>query len=81
MQFQSDILNTTIMLPACLETTALGAAYLAGLASGFYKNLEEIKAIHSYQAIFNPKMDEETVNKKYRGWLKAVEATRVFKNE
>ena len=53
---------------------------LAGLASGFYKNLEEIKAIHSYQAIFNPNMDEETVNKKYRGWLKAVEATRVFKN-
>ena len=80
MQFQSDILNTTIMLPSCLETTALGGAYLAGLSSGFYKSIEEIKSIHSYQAIFNPIMSEEEVNDKYSGWLKAVEATRAFKN-
>ncbi len=79
MQFQSDILHTDIMLPACLETTALGVAYLAGLASGFYKSIEEIKAIHSYQAIFHPVMLEEDVSQKYDGWLKAVEATRKFK--
>ena len=80
MQFQSDILGTKIMLPSCLETTALGVAYLSGLCSGYYKNLEEIKSIHSYQAIFDPNMSQELVDKKYSGWLKAVEATRVFKN-
>lgn len=79
MQFQSDILNTDIMLPTCLETTALGVAYLAGLASGFYKDLAEIKSIHSYQAIFKPQMSQEKINEKYSGWLKAVQATRMFK--
>ena len=79
MQFQSDILHTEIMLPACLETTALGVAYLAGLASGFYKSIDEIKSIHAYQAIFSPQMDEEEINLKYQGWLKAVQATRKFK--
>lgn len=79
MQFQSDILNTDIMLPKCLETTALGAAYLAGLSSGFYKDIQEIKSIHSYQAIFHPQMNDEEVKNKYDGWKKAVEATRHFK--
>ena len=45
MQFQSDILHTEIKLPTCLETTALGAAYLAGLASKFYKDIDEIKSM------------------------------------
>jgi len=79
MQFQSDILHTEIKLPMCLETTALGVAYLAGLASGFYKDLEEIKSIHSYQAIYKPEMDDQTVKEKYNGWLKAIEATRAFR--
>ena len=79
MQFQADILNTDIMLPTCLETTALGVAYLSGLASGYYKDLEEIKSIHSYQAIFNPKMSAHEVKEKYDGWKKAIEATRKFK--
>lgn len=79
MQFQSDILNTQIMLPKCLETTALGVAYLAGLASGFYKDLDEIKSIHSYQAIFKPEMEEKVAQKKYAGWQKAIKATREFK--
>ncbi len=79
MQFQSDILHVDIMLPACLETTALGVAYLAGLASGFYKDLAEIKSIHSYQAIFHPAMDEKVVKEKYDGWKKAIAATRQFK--
>ena len=67
------------MLPQCLETTALGVAYLAGLASGFYKNINEIKAVHSYQAEYNPSMSEEEVNKLYDGWKKAVKATLEFK--
>ena len=79
MQFQSDILHTEIKLPMCLETTALGAAYLAGLASGFYKDIDEIKSIHSYQAIYKPMMDKEMVEEKYSGWKRAIEATRTFK--
>ena len=79
MQFQSDILHTEIKLPMCLETTALGVAYLAGLASGFYKDIEEIRSIHSYQAIYKPEMDKKTVEEKYSGWKLAVEATRQFK--
>ena len=79
MQFQSDILNTEIILPKCLETTALGAAYLAGLNSGFYKNLDEIKKIHSFQAIYKPRMCQSEIDNKYRGWKKAVEATKIFK--
>ncbi len=79
MQFQADILNTQIMLPKCLETTALGACYLAGLSSGFYKDINEIKSIHSYQAIYEPMMSKEDINLRYKGWLKAVKSTRTFK--
>ena len=79
MQFQSDILRCDIKLPCCLETTALGVAYLAGLNSGFYSSLDEIKSIHSYQAIYKPELPIEEVDKLYHGWKKAVEATRMFK--
>ena len=79
LQFQSDILRCDINLPVCLQTTALGVAYLAGLASGFYKDLNEIKKIHTYQAIYKPKMKKSEVEELYRGWKKAVKATRMFK--
>ena len=79
MQFQSDILRCEIKLPVCLQTTALGAAYLAGLNSGYYSSIDEIKSIHSYQAIYNPKMPLDESEQIYKGWKKAVEATRVFK--
>ena len=79
MQFQSDILKTEIKLPTCLETTALGAAYLAGLYSGFYKDMDEIKRIHSYQAIFKPTMSNKEIEERYKGWKVAVKATRMFK--
>lgn len=79
MQFQSDILQCEIKLPLCLETTALGAAYLAGLNSKFFSSIEEIKKIHSYQATYNPVMDKQDADKLYEGWQKAVEATRMFK--
>ena len=67
------------MLPQCLETTALGVAYLAGLASGFYKDMSEIKAVHSFQKEYNPSMSEEEVKRLYDGWKKAVQATLQFK--
>ena len=79
MQFQSDILHTVIKLPKCLETTALGAAYMAGLESGYYANLESIKKIHEYQAIYNPKMPKKEITRLYKGWKTAIKATRMFK--
>lgn len=79
MQFQSDILGTSIKLPKCLQTTALGVAYFAGLSSGYYKNLQEIIEIHSYQAIFEPQMSKDEIKRRYDGWKKAIKATRVFK--
>ena len=79
LQFQSDILRTDINLPTCLQTTALGVAYLAGLSSGFYKDLNEIKKIHTYQAIYKPVMKKAEVEERYKGWKKAVKATRAFK--
>lgn len=79
MQFQSNILNTKIIRPKCLETTALGAAYLAGLAVGVWKDKEEIKKMRSIEKIFTSKMTEEVREDLYRGWKIAVEATRKFK--
>ena len=79
MQFQSDILNTSIVCPQVRETTALGAAYLAGLAVGFWKHQEEIAKMHSIMKTYQPAMKEDLRKKYYQGWLKAVEATRVFK--
>ena len=79
MQFQSDILQIDINLPKCLETTALGVAYLAGLCTGFYSSLDDIKKIHSYQTTYSPKMKEDEVEEKYKGWKKAVNSTRTFK--
>jgi len=79
MQFQSDILETEIILPKCLQTTALGASYLAGLASGYFKNLDHIKKIHECQKIFKPMMSKDEIKKRYSGWKKAVEVTRMYK--
>ena len=79
MQFQADILNCRIFRPNCLETTALGAAYLAGLTVGVYSSKEELVKYHTIEQIFVANMSEEKRNKLYSGWKKAVEATRVFK--
>jgi glycerol kinase len=79
MQFQADILDCKIVRPECLESTALGAAYLAGLATKLWKNKQELKKLHGVDQIFMSNMDNDTRKKLYRGWKKAVEATRVFK--
>ena len=79
MQFQSDILRTEISLPKCLQTTALGAAYLAGLSSGFFANLDHIKSIHGCQKRYLPIMSKEEADRRYEGWKKAVEVTRMYK--
>ncbi len=72
MQFQADILNTTVIRPKVIETTALGAAYLAGLAVGYWKDLEEIKQQWLMDQRFEPSADEKTVEKLKEGWRDAV---------
>lgn len=79
MQTQSDILQTDILLPRCLETTALGVAYLAGLAVKFWEDVKSIQNIHKYQKSYYPLADEDEVEEKYRYWKIAVNATRSFK--
>ncbi len=81
MQFQADILNTQVIRPKNTETTALGAAYLAGLATGFWKNKEEILKIHKTDTIFIAAMPEEKRNKLYQGWIRAVERSKKWAEE
>lgn len=73
MQFQADMLNTQVHRPKTLETTALGAAYLAGLAVGYWKDLEEISEEFAIDKEFLPEMSEEKRTKNYKYWKKAVE--------
>lgn len=75
MQFQSDILNVPVDRPKVIETTALGAAYLAGLAVKFWNSKEELKKNWQLDTRFEAGMDEETRNELYVGWLKAVRRT------
>lgn len=79
MQFQADILNTHIQRAAIAETTALGAAYLAGLAVGFWDSMDEIKNMHQIGSTFDPQMDEDARHQCYQGWQAAVKATQLFK--
>ena len=79
MQFQADILNTIVERPIVSETTALGAAYLAGLAVGFWKDKEEISKQWLINRSFTPNLSEEKVISLYKGWQLAIEATQVFK--
>jgi glycerol kinase len=79
MQFQADILQCEVHLPKCLETTALGAAYFAGLGCGFWKCKSDIYANHLVQKQYIPSMPKEEVDELYEGWLEAVKATKAFK--
>ncbi|MFS8579308.1 MAG: glycerol kinase GlpK [Novibacillus thermophilus] len=79
MQFQADILGSSVERPKVLETTALGAAYLAGLAVEFWKDKEEIKSNRAVEKRFVPEMDQGTRDKLYTGWKKAVQAAMHFK--
>ena len=79
MQFQSDILGVHVDRPVVSETTALGAAYLAGLAVGYWESKEEIAKQWQIDQKFTNQMDDEQRNQLYKGWQKAVEATRQFK--
>lgn len=72
MQFQSDILGTPVERPEVRESTALGAAYLAGLAVGFWSNLDELQSKATIERVFKPGIETTERNFKYEGWKKAV---------
>ncbi|MBB3227753.1 glycerol kinase [Luteibacter sp. Sphag1AF] len=78
-QFQSDILNIDVLRPKVQETTALGAAYLAGLATGFWSSREDIAKQWAVDHRFKPAMGEEERERLYKGWKMAVEATMGFR--
>lgn len=76
MQFQSDILGVKVVRPACVETTALGAAYLAGLKAGVFKDLDSVT--YQVDKIFEPQMDDKTRKEKHDMWIKAVKCVQSF---
>ncbi|MEG2353645.1 MAG: glycerol kinase GlpK [Clostridium sp.] len=81
MQFQSDILNVPVKRPAVIETTALGAAFLAGLAVGFWKDKEEICNVYSLDREFKSKMESNERERLYKGWKKAVNRCKKWEDE
>ena len=72
MQSQADIINAPVNRPKCVETTAMGAAYLAGLAVGYWKDQDEIRKNWAIDRTFTPAITEEERAKKLKGWNKAV---------
>ena len=70
MQTQADFIQAPVKRPSCVETTALGAAYLAGLAVGYWKDKEEVKENQEVDRIFTPELDEKTRKTMVRGWEK-----------
>ena len=76
MQIQANLIHTMVNRPKTVETTALGAAYLAGLAVGMWKNLDEIESNREVEKVFIPKMEKEDRDKLYNGWLRAVERSK-----
>jgi glycerol kinase len=81
MQFQADILGVPVVTQETTETTALGAAYLAGLAVGFWKDRQEIAANYKVKKRFVPRMHSKQRESLYRRWKKAVERSRGWEEE
>lgn len=81
MQFQSDIMKVSVERPVLFESTALGAAYMAGLAVGFWKDKEEIRKNRKISKVFKPIMGDEERDKKYKRWKKAVEYAKDWAKE
>lgn len=81
-QFQADILGIDVIRPKVIETTSLGAAYLAGLAVGYWKDTSEIKRCWAADKVFRPRMTKAERSKLYAGWREAVSRTlsRVYRN-
>jgi glycerol kinase len=78
LQFQADILGVPVQRPAVTETTALGAAYLAGLATGFWSSLDEIARQWAIEKTFEPHMPADRRDSLYTGWKRAVERAKAW---
>ncbi len=81
MQFQSDVLNTTTVRPKVVETTVMGAAFLAGLAVGYWDNLEEIQSIWESDKHFTPNQDRTSIDIGIKGWHRAIDALEYWSKE
>ncbi len=81
MQFQSDIINAPVRRPKCVETTAMGASYLAGLAVGYWSSKEDVLKNWQIDRVFDPKMDESVREEMVKGWHKAVTCTSGWAKE
>lgn len=81
MQNQADISNAPVVRPSCVETTALGAAYLAGLAVGYWKDQEEIRENRKTDKVFYPQKEQQWRDSKQKGWKKAVERAKGWAHE
>jgi glycerol kinase len=75
-QFQADVLDAAVMRPTVIETTALGAAFLAGLGSGFWRSLDALASRQAIERTFTPRMDPAARTRRYEGWRRAVERAR-----
>ncbi len=81
MQIQANLIRTMVNRPKTVETTALGAAYLAGLAVGMWSDINEIELNREVEKVFIPKMEQEDRDKLYKGWLRAVERSKGWETE
>ena len=81
MQFQSDMLGSEVVRPKCIETTAMGAAYLAGLAVKFWESLDDVRASWETETVFRPEMDETHRDGLLKGWQKAVKTALMWTEE
>ena len=80
MQFQADILGADVLRPECIETTALGAAYLAGLATGYWQSREEIEKNWQLSHRFVPSMSDAIRQERLKGWDKAVRCALMWQD-
>jgi len=81
MQFQADLLQVGVVRPGITETTALGAAFLAGLATGFWSGLDEVKRQWQADRLFTPEMDLAVRESLVRGWQRAVRAASAWADD
>jgi glycerol kinase len=80
-QFQADVLDAAVVRPGVIETTAMGAAFLAGLGSGFWRSLDELASRQTTERTFTPRLDPTTRARRYEGWRRAVERSRGWERE
>ena len=80
MQIQADLIRAEVNRPKTVETTALGCAYMAGLATGFWESMEELESVRQVERVFRPSMTQEKRDALYSGWKRAVQRAMNWEN-